>query len=399
LKAPFFSVVIPTKNRSFVVGQAIQSVLDQTHADFELLVCDNDDTSATQSVVESFNDPRLRHVRTGGLTMADNWERAYAEAKGTYRILLEDKSVLKARALAKIFEALQQTPSQVVSWPQDMFNDTVSPAYVGRGMASKNTRLFTSEELLQLFMTQRRGLAELRLPRGMNSAIHADLYHTIVASPLGRLCPPVSPDYTMCYLQLNYADTVLNIEDCLTVYGSCKLSHGWATTKQIISNSYLKRDFGLDSYDDYWKDVPAPIFVTAAYTYNDYVSIRSQVEGRLKDFPLDPHQYFLESARDIRMVESTGVGMESVRRAWKAGLEKQPRSIRISVERILGAEYPTPSFARRVFESTKLGALYRSCKKLTGWTPPSDNAKPQPTSHATPSDYITWERQVTLGSV
>jgi hypothetical protein len=398
-RTPFFSVVIPTKNRAFVVPSAIQSVLNQTFSDFEIVVVDNDDSQATQEVVEAFADPRLRYVRTGGLTMADNWERAYAEARGTYRLLLEDKSVLKPRALSKIWSALQQNPAPVVSWPQDMFNDTFEPPYVGRGMASRATRLFTSDELLKLFMTERRGIAELRLPRGMNSAIHQDLYKTIMAAPLGRLCPPVSPDYTMAYLQLNYADTVLNIEDCLTVYGSCKLSHGWATTKQVISNSYLKRDFGLDSYDQYWKAVPAPIFVTAAYTFNDYVSIRSQVSGRLERFPLDPHQFFLEAARDIRMVRSTGVNMDKVQAEWDAGFAKQPAALRSSVSAILAREYPTLSPARQAFDKSSAAKMFRLVKRLFGWRPPSDNAVALPPPHATPSEYIEWENQATLGSV
>lgn len=398
-KAPFFSVVIPTKNRAFVVPNAIQSVLDQTFADFEVVVVDNDDSQATQEVLEAFDDARLRHVRTGGLTMADNWERAYAEARGIYRVLLEDKSVLKPRALAKIFAALEKTPAPVVSWPQDMFNDTVEPPYVGRGMASRGTQVFTSDQLLKLFMTERRGIAELRLPRGMNSAIHVDLYKTILSGPLGRLCPPVSPDYTMAYLQLNYADTVLNIEDCLTVYGSCKLSHGWATTKQVISNSYLKRDFGLDSYDQYWKAVPAPIYITAAYTFNDYVLIRSQVSGRLERFPLDPHQYFLEAARDIRMVQSTGINMDTVQADWERGIAKQPEAVRRSVRSILAREYPTPSPARRLLEKSRLAGLYRLVKSLFGWRPPSDQGAARGPTHATPTEYVEWERQATLGQV
>src|SRR5439155_13901434 len=78
MTAPFFSVVIPTKNRSFLVGGAISSVLRQSFPDFGLVVVDNDDTDATQKVVASFDDPRVRHVRTGGLSMPDNWEAACA---------------------------------------------------------------------------------------------------------------------------------------------------------------------------------------------------------------------------------------------------------------------------------------------------------------------------------
>jgi glycosyltransferase involved in cell wall biosynthesis len=43
---PFFSIAIPTKNRSDRVGNAIKSVLGQTFTDVEVVVCDNSDHGA-----------------------------------------------------------------------------------------------------------------------------------------------------------------------------------------------------------------------------------------------------------------------------------------------------------------------------------------------------------------
>lgn len=49
---PLFSVVIPTKNRGFLAKDALQSVLRQTCPDWEALLVDNDDTSATREAVD-----------------------------------------------------------------------------------------------------------------------------------------------------------------------------------------------------------------------------------------------------------------------------------------------------------------------------------------------------------
>ena len=57
---PFFSIVIPTKNRSFLVGYAIQSVRRQSFDDYEIVIADNDDTEETRQVVGGFQDPRIR---------------------------------------------------------------------------------------------------------------------------------------------------------------------------------------------------------------------------------------------------------------------------------------------------------------------------------------------------
>ena len=59
---PGISVVIPTYQRAHVIGEAIASVLRQTHSHFELLVVDDGSTDETAAVVSSFKDERLKLV-------------------------------------------------------------------------------------------------------------------------------------------------------------------------------------------------------------------------------------------------------------------------------------------------------------------------------------------------
>ncbi|MFC4550715.1 MULTISPECIES: glycosyltransferase family 2 protein [Halorussus] len=59
----FVSVVLPTYDRASVLGGAIESVLAQTHEEFELLVVDGGSTDGTPEVVSSFDDDRIRYRR------------------------------------------------------------------------------------------------------------------------------------------------------------------------------------------------------------------------------------------------------------------------------------------------------------------------------------------------
>ena len=48
---PTVSAIIPTYNRAHLIGRAIQSVLDQTYQDFELIVVDDGSTDNTEEVL------------------------------------------------------------------------------------------------------------------------------------------------------------------------------------------------------------------------------------------------------------------------------------------------------------------------------------------------------------
>src|SRR5882672_407459 len=60
--APLVSVIIPTYNRAAVVGAAIESVLDQTYRDFEVIVVDDGSTDETPATLNRYAD-RIRVVR------------------------------------------------------------------------------------------------------------------------------------------------------------------------------------------------------------------------------------------------------------------------------------------------------------------------------------------------
>lgn len=63
-KKPTVSVIIPTYNRAHLVGRAIQSVLNQTYRDFELIIVDDGSTDNTEEVIKQFQkqDKRIKYL-------------------------------------------------------------------------------------------------------------------------------------------------------------------------------------------------------------------------------------------------------------------------------------------------------------------------------------------------
>jgi glycosyltransferase involved in cell wall biosynthesis len=70
VQSPTISVVLPTHNRASTLGRAIDSVLQQTYRNFELIVVDDGSLDATDSVITRFDDKRMSYtkhaVRRGG---------------------------------------------------------------------------------------------------------------------------------------------------------------------------------------------------------------------------------------------------------------------------------------------------------------------------------------------
>ncbi len=91
MQTPKVTVIIITYNRSQLLKTAMQTVLDQTFEDFELLIIDDCSPDDTEDTVKSFHDPRVRYVkhaqnqREGG---ARNTGMQHAE--GEYIAFLDD---------------------------------------------------------------------------------------------------------------------------------------------------------------------------------------------------------------------------------------------------------------------------------------------------------------------
>ena len=96
---PRVSVVIKSYNHAAYVGQTIQSILDQSFQDFEIVVTDDGSTDGTADVIRRFADPRI-HLRVfeqnRGISTAMN--ATIARARGEYiAILNSDDFALPGR--------------------------------------------------------------------------------------------------------------------------------------------------------------------------------------------------------------------------------------------------------------------------------------------------------------
>lgn len=85
MNEPLISVIIPSYNRAFILTDAINSVLQQTYKNIELLFVDDCSTDNTEEIVKNITDSRFHYIRlekNSGACTARN--RGIKEAKGDY---------------------------------------------------------------------------------------------------------------------------------------------------------------------------------------------------------------------------------------------------------------------------------------------------------------------------
>jgi len=85
---PKVSVIIPTYNYGRFLGEALQSVLDQTFDDFDLIVVDDGSTDNTKEVVASFEDNRIKYIYQQNRGVAAAQNVGILASKGEYVALL-----------------------------------------------------------------------------------------------------------------------------------------------------------------------------------------------------------------------------------------------------------------------------------------------------------------------
>jgi glycosyltransferase involved in cell wall biosynthesis len=329
---PFFSVLVPTKNRSHLVGYAIQSVLNQSFDDYEIVVADNDDTEATAEVVAAFQDKRIRYFRTGNLSMADNWEYACRRARGEFITVLEDKAAFCPYALERIHRILTtRNNCQVVVWQHDRLDDTQSPPVLHRYVGSGKEFLYSSEEVIKSFVSQPRAISGRIMPRSLNSCCHKSIIQRAQASPVGRFFAPLNPDLVAAFLQLEFAETIVYLDLSLSVLGT-KHSNGYACSRNIENIKAFLRESGFSEEDAYdMVPIKSVTLASSSLIYNDYLRIRKQIGGKLQRYPLDIVNYFVRCYNDLQFSKGLGADITDEESIWSTTLAKQPVVIQNAV--------------------------------------------------------------------
>lgn len=122
ISSPRVSVLLPIYNCPDYVGAAIQSILNQSFSDFELIAIDDGSTDNSASIMNAFDDPRIRFYSHSNQGLAGTLNRGISLARGVYVARQDQDDLADPKRLALQVAYMEDHPDCVLlgSWAQIM---------------------------------------------------------------------------------------------------------------------------------------------------------------------------------------------------------------------------------------------------------------------------------------
>lgn len=308
-KNPYFSIIIPTRDRPQYLQVCLKSIIEQTFQDYEVIIADNYTKKTNKNIVDAFNDERFTHiVPPQSLSMHENWEFGLKHVRGEYILILIDKTLLYRKALETAYNVSKQMKVEIITWWPDSFRPKNEETSVEIGTfipcslpTSEPHRYSLDNELKTLFnLTTPRGKEGCHYYRGKIcfGAYHKDLIKKI-NDRVGGIFYPISPDYTSMLSALSLGKSAVDINRPLMIQMITKISNGYNTLFHPECTNKFLSDIG--NIEEIHQKLPIPYAYASQHNIviYDYITMKERLG---KDFPnisLNMENLYLLAWRDI----------------------------------------------------------------------------------------------------
>lgn len=136
-QGPLVSIIMPAYNAEKYLQDSIDSVLQQTYDNWELIITNDGSSDGTQNILESYTDNRIRIISQSNKGVSAARNTALAQMKGDYFTFLDADDLLPKQSLEmRMFFAEQNPAIDFVGGGVHFFNEngikwTWQPGYKG----------------------------------------------------------------------------------------------------------------------------------------------------------------------------------------------------------------------------------------------------------------------------
>lgn len=334
---PFFSIIIPTKNRSHLISYAIESVLIQTYQNFEIVIIDNDDSEKTQGIILSIQDSRIQYYRTGNLSMADNWDFGLKKARGTYLIILEDKMALRKNALELLYKIIREKKCEVITYLYDFFDEDTGKAFPYQ--QEKGTiEEIPSDYIISQIYECNYSFFGIVLPRGITSCVSKKIVEELFQGPFKRACIPVAPDFTFGYQVVLNTKSIFHLSSILvTMFGS-NYSNGMKANMSFERTGKFLQEYNLD-FSSFHENMPCSALTKINLVYADFFRVIQRYPHCYPDMRLNLIKYFYNLYFEIQSYIDIKCDLIQDHTEWRKALLSQSEEIQLEVQRKINCSF------------------------------------------------------------
>lgn len=313
---PFFSIVLPTLNRAKYLPFAIQSALNQTFEDFELIVSDNCSTDETEKVVKQFSDERIKYVKTPKkVPMDESFEFALSHATGEYITFLGDDDAHSQIYLESLSKIIKEHKADVVACKMaeyyyhkvDEHGEIIKPNTLVTNSFTNELIIYDAKEAVkQLFVNL--GLCKgdisekIQIPQLINTAYHNSVFAKI-KSKFGKVFPDIlSGDYYLAVIVFSFIEKYFYLDAPLSFHGISPQSTTSSISNREQNLSLKQTQPELASF----KKVPLSLFVPYNFSADALILAKSELGDKLDYIPLDLSGYFINISSHLHAIELEG---------------------------------------------------------------------------------------------
>jgi len=350
---PFFSFVIPTRNRARYLEYALRSCMQQEFDDYEIVVSDNNSSDHTAELVKQLDNGKIRYFNTGrDLGLTDNFENGLTKVSGDYVLYLADDEAYIPSTLTKLKYWIDKTDPAVISYGRTPFafpgverrkisgEENTAGVLELRPFTRKVARIPSEIVLKYIFSLIHfdEGYYGRVMPVSVKSIVRRDVVEEILKT-VGRFHLHPIPDWSSAVMMLNYVKDILLVDQHFLLAGEIPESTGPKFKKTGQVDNGTAREYVADL-------TPLKTTTLTNLCANAMLQGQAAYPAR-KRYELDYARYFRLIENDLRLLQSNGVDVEKD----FAELEKVSKQYGIP-EKVPEEESPA-GFSEKVYSRLK----------------------------------------------
>lgn len=107
---PFISIIVPLYNKEFCIRNTIESILNQSYTNFEVIIINDGSTDRSLHIVSGISDNRIRIINKTNEGVSATRNRGIKEAKGDYILFLDADDYLYPDGIQTLIDLKNKYP-------------------------------------------------------------------------------------------------------------------------------------------------------------------------------------------------------------------------------------------------------------------------------------------------